>query len=118
MATFSRTEEWWADAAADEVRVRVLDALRAQRAKIVDSRASSIEARTGSAWLARLDVSLMPLRWLPLGIVVQISSKDEDRATRIAVTIEDRLGMGTPGSGQRYEELFDTTIGRLRAATT
>ena len=118
MATFTRSEEWSIDMAPDDARARVIDALRAQRAKIVDDHGPRIEARSGSSWLAHLDVSLVPLRWLPLGIVVRISRDDGDGATRIAMTVEDRLGLGAPGSGQRYEELFDTTISRVRAATT
>ena len=113
---FSRTAEWTSQLSAAEVRNRVVDVLRRQRAKIVTNGRGRIEARSGSAWLARLDVSLMPRRWLPLDIRVTI--EPFDGATHVTVTLDERLRVGTAGSGDRYRDLFLLTIERLREATT
>jgi hypothetical protein len=116
MATFSRTAEWSADTPAAEVRRRVLGALRARGAKVIADGDGRIEARAGSSWLARLDVSLVPQRWLPLKIVVTVVPIDD--IAQVAVTVEDRLGVGATGTGTRYDELFDATIDGIREATT
>jgi len=116
MATFSRTAEWSVGTSAGEARRLALGALRARRAKVVGDRDRRIEARTGSSLLSHLDVSFVPQRWLPLSIVVKIA--DLDGTTNVAVTVEDRLGVGATGTGTRYDELFDETIDSLRRATT
>ncbi|MBV8952088.1 MAG: hypothetical protein JOZ99_14515, partial [Actinobacteria bacterium] len=112
---FFRREEWTAGAGPAEVRARVVDVLRSRRAKVVDTGDGTVAARSGSSLLARLDVSLVPKRWLPLAVAVSITPADA--ATRVTVTIEDRLGFGAAGSGTRYEALFDETIRALRSAT-
>ncbi len=115
MPAFSRSEQWSVDASASDVRSRVVNALRRQRAKVVDSGGGRIEARSGSSVFARLDVSLVPKRWLPLRVLVSVTP--DGGATRVAVTLEDGLGFGAAGSGSRYEELFEAMIAALRRAT-
>jgi hypothetical protein len=117
--TYSRTERWTTAAPPGDTVTRVADALRARRAKIGTLGDGRVEAQTGSQWLARLDVSLVPKRWLPLRIEVTVAPGDgADARTTVAVSLEDGLGVGAAGTSTRYDELFDETLAALRKATT
>jgi hypothetical protein len=116
--TYSRAQRWTTTASEADAMSRVVDALRARRAKTGTPADGRIEAHTGSQWLARLDVSLVPKRWLPLRIAVTVTPGDDtDARTTVDVSIEDGLGVGAAGTSSRYDELFDETIAALRAAT-
>ncbi|HEY7133907.1 MAG TPA: hypothetical protein VIB48_02475 [Acidimicrobiia bacterium] len=116
--TYSRADRWTTTALEADALARLVGALRARRAKIVERDDRRVEAHIGSQLLARLDVSLVPKRWLPLHVEVTVARGDgTDARTAVEVSIEDALGVGAAGTSSRYDELFDETLAALRSAT-
>ena len=116
--TYSRSEEWTTAASEADTIARAVEALRGRRAKLAMRDDGGIEAHAGSQLLARLDVSLVPKRWLPVRIAVTVTPGDGPGArTTVAVSLEDGLGVGGAGTSSRYDELFDEMIAALRRAT-
>jgi hypothetical protein len=115
---YSRSVRWTSGGDAADVTARLTDALRGRRAKVVGGGGGRVEAHAGSQLLARLDVSLVPKRWLPLHVTVIVAPGDGPASrTTVEVALEDGLGVGAAGTSSRYDELFDETIAALRRAT-